>query len=265
METQINLSDDSKNWPIKTAKEILELSSVGPCSALISSEQFLELFQTLYPHSVTRRTLQLYCSPQLRLLPPPIHKGGHITYYLHPEHTDRLAVILTLQKKYNLSLETIANLIKKFPSRHYDLIFRGTLTSRDLEELASHTQNGFSLTDVIFNKICELLEALELNINPRAEISQFSPQEIEERMGKILLRRTQEFDQWLKTDQRQRMLYGDEEAMMFPTELILSESESQNPRRIKLTKVNLADRESVRKGAEIFKTKRKEGEKSEGA
>jgi DNA-binding transcriptional MerR regulator len=60
---------------------------------------------------VTRRTLQYYYSPRIRLLPPPTYRGGHVAY-VERGQLHRLKAIKTLQSRYGLSLGAIRELLE---------------------------------------------------------------------------------------------------------------------------------------------------------
>lgn len=173
---------------------------------LIETGDFIKLFRHLHRFTVTRRTLQHYSSPQLRLLPPPIHKGGHKSYYANPEHTDRLAVVIYLVTKLFLPLKTIKALIRVYPPEHYDLILKGVFAANELTRSVELFERGFQVKDVLFYKVCHVMEALDrpywefmaLHGNGANELA-------EKHVDQALIKLTHEFERWIKADNRLRM------------------------------------------------------------
>lgn len=173
---------------------------------MIETADFIKLFRHLHRLAVTRRTLQHYSSPQLRLLPKPIHKGGHKSYYLNPEHTDRLAVVMHLTTKLYLPLKTVQSILRAYPEEHYDLILKGVLTAEELGEIAEHFEQGFTVKDVLFQKVCHVLEALEQPYwDYLARHGKDANEEAEKHVDATLLKLTRELQGWIKTDKRLRM------------------------------------------------------------
>jgi len=173
---------------------------------LMETADFIKLVRHIHRFTVTRRTLQHYSSPRLRLLPPPIHMGGHKSYYANPEHTDRLAVILHLATKLFLPLKTIQAVIRVYPAEHYDLILKGVFAAYDLTVMAEHFERGFQVKDVLFFKVSHVLQALDqpywdyLNRHGKG-----ASDLAEKHVDQELLKLTHEFERWIKADTRLRM------------------------------------------------------------
>jgi len=80
--------EDYLHRPIKTGPDAVSSVRFEPDSEfLMETEDLINAIRIAHGFEVTRRTLQLYSSPQRKLLPPPIYRGGHKSYYLNPEHT----------------------------------------------------------------------------------------------------------------------------------------------------------------------------------
>ena len=130
-----------------------------PC--LLETREFLKLFEHVYRSKLPRSTLQLYSSPKFRLLPLPVHKGGFKSYYLNPEHTVRLAVVLHLQKKHYFPLLAIQKVVQDFPEEHYRFILENTLTGEEILDFAFLVREGYSIKDILFRKVSRVLEDIE--------------------------------------------------------------------------------------------------------
>lgn len=173
---------------------------------LIETADFIKLFRHLHHFTVTRRTLQHYSSPQLRLLPPPIHMGGHKSYYANPDHTDRLAVVMHLGTKLFLPLKTIQALIRVYPREHYDLILKGVFAADELTGLVEHFERGFQVKDVLFYKVCNVLEALDRPYwDYMARHGKGASDLAEKHVDQTLIKLAHEFESWIKADQRLKM------------------------------------------------------------
>lgn len=173
---------------------------------LIETADFIKLVRHLHRFAVTRRTLQHYSSPQLRLLPKPIHKGGHKSYYLNPEHTDRLAVVMHLATKLFLPLKTVQSIIRTYPPEHYDLILKGVLKAEELDEIAEQFERGFTVKDVLFHRVCNVLEALDRPYwEYLAKHGKGASDEAEKHVDETLLKLMRELERWIKSDQRLRL------------------------------------------------------------
>jgi DNA-binding transcriptional MerR regulator len=166
---------------------------------LVDSEDFIELMHEFYGFTITRRNLQLYSSPFFKyLLPPPIHIGGHKSYYLNPEHTQRLAVILHLNTKQFMPLKAIRELLRHFPERHYGIILKDILTIKELKQIAEHFGEGFEIKDYLFYKVSRVLRALDESGEPEGL-------QDENARDMILLTKAHEYDSWLSSERRGRI------------------------------------------------------------
>jgi hypothetical protein len=165
---------------------------------LIETDDLIELIDLVYGFEVKRRTLQLYSSPQLKLLPPPIHIGGHRSYYLNPEHTERVAVILHLSAKLFMSLKAISSLLRVFPERHYGLILKNVLTAQELTEFVETFGHGLEVKDFLFHKISRILEALD-DSREHISVKEDHAREL------ALFKAARELERWLHGDGRQRV------------------------------------------------------------
>ena len=80
------------------------LSAPGlPQRFLLEASEFVRYFNlALDLHgskAISRRTLQFYGSPQLRLFPLPIYQNRHTAHYVYPDHFKLLCVIWTLRER----------------------------------------------------------------------------------------------------------------------------------------------------------------------
>ncbi len=172
---------------------------------LAETSDFIKIFRHLHRFAITRRTLQLYSSPQLKLLPRPIHMGGHKSYYANPEHTDRLAVVMHLATKLFLPLKTIQAVVRVYPEEYYDLILDGVFAANDLAEIAEHFVRGFKVKDVLFYKVCHVLKALDRPYWGMARHGKGANEQAEQHVDQTLLKLTHELRRWIKTDNRLKM------------------------------------------------------------
>lgn len=117
------LSTLARGWnmgdpPIVTAQDCLA-PHPGPC--LLETKEFIKLVnhyadeQKQPTWKVTLRTLQFYSSPQLRIMPRPILRGGHKGHYLAPDHIQLFFTIQKLKEKYFLPLWLIREILVESP------------------------------------------------------------------------------------------------------------------------------------------------------
>lgn len=165
---------------------------------LIETDEFINLIRNAYGFDITRRTLQLYSSPQHRLLPPPIHKGGHKSYYLNPEHTQRLAVILHLSTKLFMPLKAIRTLLRGYPARHYDILLKDVFTTKDLDQIVAHFGEGFEVKDFLFHKIVRVMRAMD-------ESEEDESLQDSTARHRVLVKMTHEFERWLESPRREKV------------------------------------------------------------
>ncbi|MBI2070584.1 MAG: hypothetical protein HYT79_08280 [Elusimicrobia bacterium] len=195
----MHIEGDLSARPIKTARSILSASAGKPIKALLEYHEFIHLFRRRYPFKITRRALQLYSSPGYRLLPPPVHKGGHKSYYLHPEHTERLAVVLTLHEKNRVPFRNIATILQNFPPEYYRLILNGTFEAKDVWEFPVFFNDGHTLKDYLFKKIIDYLLRLEGDVLWQAEkrLDKKGSKAAEKLLRRHLSSKVKELAQWV--------------------------------------------------------------------
>jgi hypothetical protein len=141
------------------ARLLAEEGPAQPLEALLDSREFLRAVEALCGHAVDRRTVQFYSSPQLRLLPLPVYKFGHTSYYLHPEHTHRLAVILHLRRKYYFPARLLRQVLETLSPAHYGFILQDQLSAQDILLLARSSE--IAPQDLIYRRIVRLLDAAD--------------------------------------------------------------------------------------------------------
>ena len=82
----------------------------------VRSDHFLRLFNDDFnlkgDKAMTRRTLQFYSSPQIKLFPLPTYKDRHTAYYLFPDHFELLGAIWTMRNKLFMPLDMIRAILK---------------------------------------------------------------------------------------------------------------------------------------------------------
>lgn len=158
--------EEAVGRPVMTYKQIYEYRPeeffADPYqSCLMEAEEFLKLFAHLHQFKVSRRNLQLYSSPAYQFIPLPIHKGGYKAYYLNPEHTEALAVAMTLQHKLFFPVQAIQKVMKDYPTEHYRYILQGTLKGEDILESAFLVKEGFDIKDVLYRQVSRVLDDIE--------------------------------------------------------------------------------------------------------
>jgi hypothetical protein len=170
---------------------------------LLEPAEFLKLIKYLYGVTIDRPTLQLYSTPRFKLLPPPIHKGGHVSYYLNPEHTQRLGVLLHLRDKHRMQLKDIRKVLDSFPSEYYHLILNGVLTGDELLDFPALLKADFKLKDVVFYKIAGMLATMNKGYwEFIGKEGQQAPREIERSLQQDFSKDLKDLSGWLRTDCR---------------------------------------------------------------
>jgi hypothetical protein len=191
--------EDYLHRPIKAGAEAISTIRFEPDTQfMMETDEFISSMQHVYGFEVTRRTLQLYSSPQFKLLSPPIHKGGHKSYYLHPEHTERLAAVLHLSTKLFMPLKAIRSLLRVYPERHYSLILKDVLTSRDLAQFVETFGHGLEVKDFLFYKVSRVLRALDDSPEPESLQDEATRE-------RALFKMTAELERWINSDRRRRV------------------------------------------------------------
>lgn len=103
---------------------------------LLSCREFLRVTEALTGYALTRRALQFYSSPQVRLMPLPVYSDGHRAHYLHPEHTLRLGAALRLRKRHFFPLKLVKDVLEGLPPHCFGLVIRDLLSAQDVRRLA---------------------------------------------------------------------------------------------------------------------------------
>ncbi|HVC09709.1 MAG TPA: hypothetical protein VNH15_07210 [Elusimicrobiota bacterium] len=196
--------------PILTYEQIYAKERQGladpyePC--LVETKEFLKLFARVYGVKIPRRTLQLYSSPSFKLLPLPVHRGGYKSYYLNPEHTVRLAVIVHLQKKHYFPLNAIQKVINNFPEEHYRFILKDNLTGSEILDTALLMKDGYSMKDILFRKVSRVLESIEEPYWKSFEKLGNGAEEAHEQfVDEALMKEARSYIDWLKAGHRQKI------------------------------------------------------------
>lgn len=191
--------EDHAHRPIKTGADAVSDVRFEPDSEfLMETDDFINAIHKAYGFQVTRRTLQLYSSPQLKLLPPPIYVGGHRSYYLNPEHTQRLAAILYLSTRLFMSLKAIRKLLRVYPERHYGLLLKGVLTPQELTDFTELFGRGLEVRDFLFYKVSRVLNAMDEEHGDERE-------QDEATKDKALFAMTRQFEKWMDTGRHHKV------------------------------------------------------------
>lgn len=197
--------------PILTYSQIYAQAREGVLAdpyqpALLETKEFLKLFEHLYRMKVPRRTLQLYSSPGFKLIPLPVHTGGYKSYYLNPEHTVQLGVVMHLQKKHYFPLKAIQKVMKDFPQEHYRYILQDSLTGEEILDSASLVKDGYSIKDILFRKVSRVLEDIEEPYwKAVAKFGKGADREHEKFVDQALLKEVREYAAWLKAGRRHKL------------------------------------------------------------
>jgi regulator of sirC expression with transglutaminase-like and TPR domain len=172
-----------KSRPVMTCEQLCAAGSPGgiPQSSLLMAGEFLKMVRAISGRKVTRRTLQFYGSPQLRLMPKPLHFRGHRAHYLHPEHSVRFAVLLHLRAEYFLPLKLAKVVLDRLTTDRYDLILDSVLSAADIVRLARDGGPKAWLRDALVGRASRALQAARLIENGREEAAE--PAEIASAMA----------------------------------------------------------------------------------
>lgn len=79
---------------------------------------------------ISRRTLQFYSSPSLRLIPTPTHVGGHRAH-LPTSLLDRLELIWILSRRYRLTLRQVRAVLPRVEAGGYAWAAKHRFLTRD--------------------------------------------------------------------------------------------------------------------------------------
>jgi len=190
----------------KTCKQLVEQGL--PCrideeKVLLEPAEFIKLVKHLYGTDIDRPTLQLYSTPRFQLLPPPVHRGGHVSYYLNPEHTQRLGALLHMRDKLHMQLKDIREVLDVFPADYYHLILSGVLADDELLDFPVLLKEGYNVKDVVFYKITEMLAAVDKNYwEFIGKEGQQAPRDVERVLHKRVSKDLKDLAGWLRTDCR---------------------------------------------------------------
>lgn len=191
--------EDHAHRPIKTGADAVSDVRFEPDSEfLMETDDFINAIHKAHGFQVTRRTLQLYSSPQHKLLPPPIYVGGHRSYYLNPEHTQRLAAILYLSTRLFMPLKAIRKLLRVYPERHYGLLLKGVLTPQELTDFTELFGRGLEVRDFLFHKVSRVLKALDEDHGDER-------MQDEATKDKALFAMTRQFEKWMDTGRHHKV------------------------------------------------------------
>ena len=197
---------EATSRPTKTFKELraeAHESHMDEEKVLLEPAEFLKLIKYLYGTDIDRPTLQLYSTPRFKLLPPPVHKGGHVSYYLNPEHTQRLGVLLHLRDKLRMQLKDIRKVLDSYPAEYYHLILNGVLTGDDLLDFPALLKADFDLKDVVFYKVADILSAMNKGYRDFiGKEGRQAPRDIERSLQRDFAKDLKDLAGWLRTDCR---------------------------------------------------------------
>lgn len=175
-----------------------------PC--LLETKEFLRLFEHVCRMKVSRRNLQLYSSPAYRFIPLPIHKGGYKSYYLNPEHTVCLGVALHLQKQHYFPAKAIQRIMREIPEDQYRFILRNVLTGEEILESASLVREGYGIKDVLFKKVCLILEAIDEPYWQAVDkFGKGAGEAHEKHVDDALVSETKRVAEWIRSGRRRRI------------------------------------------------------------
>lgn len=155
---------DVEDRPIKTCAELCGNGSAAMNSerALVRWDEFLKVVRLISGISLARRNLQLYSSPQFRLVPKPVYARRHTAHYRHPEDTMRLAVVLHLRDTYYFPVAVIQSILKALHPRYYPAILSGLLAPDDIKALANAGYMAPDCVEVFFRRTSHLLTGLSI-------------------------------------------------------------------------------------------------------
>jgi len=151
---------DTANLPILKSQDLLKDALRVPC--LLETKEFVKYFNAaaekkqLPSWKITQRTLQFYSSPNLRLMPKPILRGGHKGHYEVPGHFMRLQTIQKLKQVYFLPLWLIREVIEETPAPIWHTLVYMGLPTNELLEMLPYTKKLGEL-DLMRYQTCKSL------------------------------------------------------------------------------------------------------------
>lgn len=97
---------------------------------------------------MTRRTLQYYSSPQVKLLPLPVYRNRHTAHHIVPDHSRLLNAIWILRERHNLSIDAIREILEDLPESEIDHISSWRGSGSELISLVPLLKAGFNHEDL---------------------------------------------------------------------------------------------------------------------
>lgn len=119
--------------------------------------EFLKHFKHHANLGITRRKLQYYSSPQVRLLPLPVYRNRHTAHYIVPDHLKHLTAICLLREKYRMPIKSIRLLLKELPEKNYALLDKWGGSARDLLDAVKLFKSGYTEEDMLRFLSCKEL------------------------------------------------------------------------------------------------------------
>jgi len=200
-----------ESLPVMTPPQVIDHFSkqndkgLPPGRVLIEASDFVNMLETVGGFKLSQRVLLTYSSPRINLLEPPVKKDGK-TFYIFPDHFDRMGIILTLRQAYNLPLATIRELIEHFPKDQHELIVERKFEIGDLLDLAKILKTGYGLKDLIMAKACDLL-LQDLMSSSKTVSAALEPGDTLRRLQeKLLLARLDEMKAWVESGKWQEFI-----------------------------------------------------------
>jgi hypothetical protein len=165
-------------------------------NVLIETAEFIELLEALFDFKVTAKTLKMYASPRVKLLPAAVKKDGK-SCYVYPDQLDRIGFTLALRQTYHLPLNSIRELNKHFPADARHLVLERKMTIEELLDLAKMMPRGFAVKDLVMAKTCDLM--VQDTLSPsRALFAAVEPGEALRKAEEgAILSRLDELKQWV--------------------------------------------------------------------
>lgn len=146
--------------PIVTAQDCMGGFMTG--FYLLETKEFIKLVnhfadQQKQPSwKVTLRTLQFYSSPQLRIMPRPILRGGHKGHYMAPDHVQLFFTIQKLKQKYFLPLWLIREILVESPPGIWQVLGQFGLPTDEFLEMLPYSKK-IKLQHLLHYQTCKSL------------------------------------------------------------------------------------------------------------
>ena len=167
---------------------------VKPEKFLVRSDHFLRMFNEDFKlkgdKAVSRRTLQFYSSPQLRLFPLPKYLNRHTAYYLFPDHYELLGAIWTMRSKLFMPIDMIRAILKVTDRDLYRMIMDWdespeALIDAVMMDKADYEPEEFHLYRASKDLMTEALIHSLVRHNTEAEVKRAMVHELTEKYVKI--------------------------------------------------------------------------------